>query len=689
VRLAFDVGGTFTDVVAVDASGRLHVAKLLSLLSRIGDDVAAASRSWSSSPDEAVAQLVHATTIGSNAVIEGTTAPTGLLTTRGFRDVLEMRGQRRPNVYDVEWDRLPPLVPRRLRREVDERIRADGGVDTPLDEAQARGEIRTLRDAGVEVIAVCLLHAYAWPDHERRLGELIADEAPDLRVCLSSAFHPEIREDERSSTTVVNASLMPVLSAYLDRLESQLAPLSQRLLLMQSNGGLMTAEAARRRPAYVIESGPAAGVLACARLAQHSGLDRVLAFDMGGTTAKACLVDGAEPLEKPGGEIGRASTTATRLFGGAGHALRVPSLDIVEVGAGGGSVAWVDGDGVLHVGPRSAGAEPGPVCYGRGGQEPTVTDANAVLGYMARSDLAGGTLPIDVEAARGAVARRLARPLGLDVLDAAFGVHQIANATMLRALRAVSTERGRDPREYALVAFGGAGPLHAAGLAESMGISTVHVPLHPGLFSALGLLLADFRHDALHSVAARLESVDPAELLAAWAAMESAATAELRAQGVQPAALRFQRRAELRYAHEVSDISVEVPRDVDAAALRALLEARFVAEHETEYGFSRDEPVQVSSLRVRASAPGLALGFADLAAAWRAEAADPPAPVRRPAYFGRRHGLLEAAVTTRHGVGSSLAGPAIVDEPDSTTVVPPGWTASVDESGTMVLRWSR
>jgi N-methylhydantoinase A len=689
VRLAFDVGGTFTDVVAVDESGRLHVAKLLSLLSRIGDDVAAASSSWRAGA-ERVTQLVHATTIGSNAVIEGTTAPTGLLTTRGFRDVLEMRGQRRPNVYDVDWDRLPPLVPRRLRREVDERIRADGGVDTPLDETRARAEIRVLRDAGVEVIAVCLLNAYAWPDHELRLGDLIAEEAPAVRVCLSSLFHPEIREDERSSTTVVNASLMPVLSAYLDRLETQLAPLSQRLLLMQSNGGLMTAEAARRRPAYVIESGPAAGVLACARLARHSGLERVIAFDMGGTTAKACLVDGAEPLEKPGGEIGQASTTATRLFGGAGHALRVPSLDIVEVGAGGGSVAWVDGDGVLRVGPRSAGAEPGPVCYGRGGQEPTVTDANVVLGYMARRDLAGGTLPIDVDAARRAVERRLAAPLGLDVLDAAYGVHQIAGATMLRALRAVSTERGRDPRSYGLVAFGGAGPLHAAGLAESMGIATVHVPLHPGLFSALGLLLADFRHDALHSVAARLDSVDASGLLDAWSAMESGAAAELRTQGVDPDALRFQRRAELRYAHEVSDISIEVPAGVGAQSLHALLESRFVAEHETAYGFSRDEPVHVSSLRVRATAPGLALGFADLAAAWRSESAGADtAATTRPCYFGRDHGLLDATVTTRHGVRAPLPGPAIIEEPDSTTVVPPAWTASVEESGTMVLRWSR
>src|SRR5215510_458809 len=471
MRVAFDIGGTFTDVIVLGEEGRLTTAKVLSLLDRVGEDIVACVQQAAAAPR--VENFVHGTTIAANAVIENKIAATGLLTTEGFRDELEMRGQRRPNIYDAEWDRLSPLIPRELRLEVNERILGNGTIERPPDLTETRVAIKNLLAQGVDAIAVCFINSYLNPAHEQQMGKLIVETAPQVVVCLSSDIHPEIREYERMSTTAINAALIPVVNNYLDRLEHHLSSYSGRVLIMQSNGGIMTAQSARRRPIYMIESGPAAGALAAARLAVEAGAMQALSFDMGGTTAKACLIENGAPLEKPGGEIGGGATVATRLFGGGGHALRAPSLDIVEVGAGGGSIAWIDSGGALRVGPHSAGAEPGPVCYGRGGPEPTVTDANVVLGYMNPDSIADATLHINREAAWAAINEKLAVPLRLDPLQTAYGITQVANATMMRALRAVSTERGRDPREFALIAFGGAGPIHAAALAESLGISRV------------------------------------------------------------------------------------------------------------------------------------------------------------------------------------------------------------------------
>lgn len=379
MRVGFDIGGTFTDVIIRDEDGRIFTRKVLSILDRVGDDVAGAVRPLAGG--NKIDNFVHGTTVASNAVIEGTTARTALITTHGFRDELEMRGQRRPNIYDLNWDRLPALIPRSLRFEVKERILGNGSVEQPLDLEQARSTIQKLIAEQVEAIAVCLINSYLNPTHERQLVRLLAERAPGTVICLSSDIHPEIKEYDRASTTAINASLIPVVDRYLNRLEQTLSPLCGRILVMQSNGGIMSAQAARRLPAYIIESGPAAGVLAAARLAAECELDKVLSFDMGGTTVKACLIEGGQPLEKPGGEIG-GGVNATRLFGGGGHVVRVPSIDIVEAGAGGGSIAWLDDSGALRVGPRSAGAQPGPVCYGHGGTEPTVTDADVVLGYM-------------------------------------------------------------------------------------------------------------------------------------------------------------------------------------------------------------------------------------------------------------------------------------------------------------------
>ena len=418
MRLAFDIGGTFTDVVFVDDHGELHTAKLLSLLDRVGADILQLFRGVSG--PTAAADFIHGTTIASNAVIEGTLVTVGAITTQGFRDALDMRGQRRPPICDVTWDRLPPLTRQALCREVGERVRADGSVERRLDEDEVRSVVRKLLDQGVQAIAVSLINSYAAPDHERRIGEVVRNLAPGLPVCLSSDRFAVIGEYERISTTAVNAGLVPIVRDYLTRLEEQLEVGRGEVLIMQSTGGLMNSDTARLWPVQMIESGPAAGVLASARLGQELGLDEVIAFDMGGTTAKASTISGGRPVEKPQGEMGGGSSLATRLFGGGGHVVRVPSFDIVEVGAGGGSIAWIDSTGALRVGPRSAGADPGPVCYGRGGTLPTVTDANLVLGYLNPAGLAAGSVSLDCEAAREALTRSIARPLGMDVLEAAF-----------------------------------------------------------------------------------------------------------------------------------------------------------------------------------------------------------------------------------------------------------------------------
>ncbi len=668
MRVGFDIGGTFTDVIVIDDDGRLTTAKVLSLLDRVGEDIARTVRE--TDPAAKVEGFVHGTTIASNAVIEGTVAATGLLATRGFRDELEMRGQRRPNIYDNTWERLPPLVPRHLRREIDERILGDGEVERPIDLDAARSEIERLLDADVEAITVALVNAYLNPAHEAVLGDLIAEMAPEMVVCLSSEIHPEIREYERTSTTVINASLIPIVRRYLDRLEGHLATFSERLLIMQSNGGIMSAAAARRRPAYMIESGPAAGVLAAAKFADAHGFAKVLSFDMGGTTAKACLIEDGTPLEKPGGEVGGGATMTTQLFGGGGHALRVPWLDIAEVGAGGGSIAWIDDGGALRVGPVSAGAEPGPVCYGRGGDRPTVTDAHVVLGYMNPGAIADATLSIDRGAAWAAIEAEIATPLGLEVLPAAHGIVQVANATMMRALRAVSTERGRDPREFALIPFGGAGPIHAAALADSLAIGTVHVPIYPGLFSALGLLLADYRHDYIRSIARPLDSLEAEEIRRGFEELEARAVRELAGEGIDQADMRIDFQVDLKYGYQVSEITLPF-RDFGTEDPKPVLAAAFTEVHRQSYGYVSDDPVELVNLRLRATASADRLDFAALYGI----ASEQGGAGTREVYFGPEIGTQTARILTRADLPTPTPGPLVIEEPDTTVVVPPGWSA--------------
>ena len=688
MRVGFDIGGTFTDVIVLRDDGQLETAKVLSLLDRIGEDIVAHIRQSDTVGDTIghIDNFVHGTTIASNAVIEGTTAPTGYITTRGFRDDLEMRGERRPNLQDPNWVRTPPLVPRRLRLELSERILGDGTIERPLDVEETRQVIRTLAAQQVETIAVCLINSYLNPVHEQEVAQLILSELGSTAiVCLSSDIYPQIREYERASTTVINASLIPVVNRYLDQLEQHLSAYSARLLVMQSNGGIMSSEVARLRPAFMIESGPAAGVLAAARLGKETGLDKVLSFDMGGTTAKACLIEDGLPAEKAAGEIGGGGNVSTHQFYKGGHALRVPSLDIVEVGAGGGSIAWIDDGGALRVGPHSAGAEPGPACYARGGSKPTVTDANVVNGYINPHTIANATMRIDRQAAWEAIKSQIADPLGLDTHAAAHGITQIANSAMMRALRAVSTERGRDPRDYTLVSFGGAGPIHAAALADDMEITKVLVPVFPGLFSALGLLLADYRHDYIRSIVTPLTEINPGTILEQYEHMQAVARETMRGEGIPDEGVRFEHYIDLKYDYQLQELTIPFPSSTDTADLLEQLATRYREAHQQAFGYNTNDPIELVSLRLRALATVGDIRFADLGARAAASSDTSAQSEPRDAFFGPRHGLLQTTVCRRADISDIQHGPLIIEEPDTTVVVPPGWAISRDAYGSLVL----
>ena len=672
-RLGVDVGGTFTDVVLQGADGSTTIRKLLSTPPSYDVAVVQAARELAGGDGASIAEVVHGTTVATNAVLERRGSVTALLTTAGFRDVLELRRLRIPHMYDLRWRKPPPLVPRRLRLEVRERMLADGTVEQPLDEGHVRALAEALRAAGVESVAVCLLHSYLYPDHERRLGAILAEELPEVAVSLSSAILREQREYERSATTAVNAYVRPLMASYLDRIRRGLDLLGVHgpLRIMQSSGGVMTSDDARLRPVYALESGPAAGVVAALGIARRLGRDDVISFDMGGTTAKASLIEHGAVARAREYEVGGSLSAGSRLLRGSGELLRIPAIDIAEVGAGGGSIAYLDPAGGLGVGPRSAGADPGPACYGLGGREPTVTDANVVLGYMPAAALADGEIWISAELAEAAV-DRVAEPLGLSAIETARGIHEIANARMTRALRAVSSEKGRDPRELALVAYGGSGPIHAAGLAEELGVRTVLVPALAGLLSSLGLLFARPEHHDVRTCRLDARDTPPAKVEAVYAELEQGLAA---AVGGGP--VEWVRSAELRYEGQSWEVEVPFPRD---GSLPGLLE-RFEAEHERLYGVRGEpgSPVEIRALRLAA------LGQAGGTEALRPGGASPRAAGVRRAHF--RDGTFDVATRARASIDpAGEAGPLLVDEYDTTVVVPPGWSVRRDEeTETLVL----
>jgi len=682
LRVGIDIGGTFTDLVALDGTGRVRTHKIASTPHDYGEGIVEGLRALLSD-GSAVSDVLHGTTVGSNTVLEGKGARTALITTRGFRDILEIRDLRMPVLYDLHWSKPRALVERRLRLEVTEKLRPDGSVSVPLDLASVDAAIGMLRAESVESVAICLLHSYANPAHERAVAEHVRAALPDIAISISHEILPEIKEYPRTSTTVINAYVQPVVRAYITALDARLRALgiAAGLQLMQSNGGLASAEFAAAAPAHIIESGPAAGVVGGAVLARHLAEHRLITFDMGGTTAKAGLVENGDVLRSEALEVGGGVMVGSRLLVGAGYMLKLPAIDLAEVGAGGGSICRLDAAGAPKVGPDSAGAEPGPVCYGRGGTAPTITDCNLVLGYLDPEGLAGGALPVDADAARAAISRQLAEQMHCSVEQAAYGMLRLASATMMRAIRAVSVERGRDPRLFSLLAFGGNGPLFAAGIAAELGVARVIVPPMPGLFSAFGLLVADAEHHATQSLRTRLSDADPARIARVLEALAEAGAQRLARDGFPPAQRSFRRAASARYLGQSSEIAVAIPDDVGASALVTRLPGLFAAEHEHTYGFRApdDEEVELIGLSVMARGMPKTPRLPD-----RIPPAATAVPSHRRAWFPDV-GWIETPVAARAALSSPRQGPLIVQEYDATCLVPRGATVELDAFGNMVL----
>ncbi len=689
-RVGVDIGGTFTDIVLLGDDGTLHTMKIPS---STGDYAAAIVEGLADVfavtglAGNGIDEIRHGTTVASNAILEGKGARVGLITTFGFRDVLELRTLRMPRLYDMAWQKPPALVERYLRRTVNERIRASGEIETPLDMADAHAQVQALVDEDVEAIAVCLINAFANPAHERMIKAAIEEIAPDLIYCISYEVLPEIKEYERTSTTVINAYVMPIVTTYLKamRLGLDKADTPAPLLLMQSNGGLTTDRAAAERPINIIESGPAGGVVGGQAIANTKNLDKIITFDMGGTTAKASMVENGSVMRAQEYAVGAGIMVGSRLLSGAGYTLKVPAIDLAEVGAGGGSLVQIDGGGAMQVGPQSAGAVPGPVCYGKGGETVTVTDANVVLGLLNPAHLVGGALTLEAERARAAFKAQVADPLGLSLEDAAHGAFRIAASNMIRAIRAVSSERGRDPREFALFAFGGNGPLFACEMAATLGMQRVIVPPSPGLFSSFGLLYADLEHHYSRTLRRVTSEADPSEIEAAWAELEAQARAQLATDGLGPERMQIRRSAALHYKGQSFDLVVGAPDgNIDAAYLEGLAEA-FGAEHERMYGHRAgpEEPVELVSIQV------LGIGLRDTGGVPERVMPSRPEPepgAPRNVYFGRGHGWHETPILNRSDLAIERAGPCIIEEYDATCIVPPGATATLDAGGNIVVQ---
>lgn len=691
MQIGVDIGGTFTDIVVLRPNGTFHTKKISSTvddysraimlgLATVLEEIGAAAAE--------VEEIRHGTTVASNTILERKGARTGLITTEGFRDVLEIRTLRMPRLYDMTWEKPPVLVPRHLRVTVNERVDARGNIRQPLDPADAERAVRRLLDQGVQAIAVCLLHAYANPAHERLLKEIIETLAHDLPSAISFDVLPEVKEYERTSTTVINAYLKPIVSRYLRSLERSLESIGVRtpVMLMQSNGGLTTSRIAADLPVHIVESGPAGGVVGAQVLASAIDLSRIITLDMGGTTAKAALVEEGEVARAAEHQVGGGIMLGSRLLTGAGYALKVPAIDIAEVGAGGGSLIRVDAGGAMQIGPESAGAVPGPVCYDLGNEEPTVTDANVVLGYLNPTQLVGGEVALNPNKARASLKAKVADRVGLSVEHAAYGAHLIAASNMIRAIRAVSSERGRDPRTFSLFAFGGNGPLFAAGMARALGIKRVVVPPAPGVFSSFGLLWAVVEHHYSRSFRALLRKADVAALNAAFADLEHQAREQLAAEGFAESAVRIQRRASMHYQGQTFELGIPVPDGAIDGGRVADLEEAFGREHERTYGHRAglDEPVELVSLQVvsglvTAQAPTLP----DAAGVARRGAETQLQP--RLAYFGPEAGWLETPVLRRAELAGPREGPCIVEEYDATCLVPPATRASLDRYGNILI----
>ena len=683
VRIGVDIGGTFTDVVAQLPDGRVEIRKVSTSPGQPADAVVSALTdllaALSLSPT-AITEIIHGTTVGSNTLLQKSGVPTGLLTTKGFRDVLEIARIRTPTMFDLTWNKPEPLVPRRHRVEVDERIAADGSVIRPLQDAEVERWADFLVTEGVRSVAICFINSYANPDHERRAVEIISRRQPGLMVTASVDVLPEVKEYERTSTTVVNAYLLDSMRRYLSELSERLDGLGIKapLQVVASSGGTMRMETASEKPVFAVASGPAGGVIGAARLGESANFADAIVFDMGGTTAKAAIVEAGLPSLTTEYEFRDGITSPSRFVKGGGYMLKVPSIDIAEVGAGGGSIAWIDAGGLLQIGPESAGALPGPACYAQGNTRPTVTDANVVLGLLSPDGLAGGTLGIEPELAREAIRTFIGEPLGLSVIEAAQGIRRIANVSMARAIRSVTIERGKDPRGMKLIAFGGGGPVHAVEVAAILNLSTVIVPPASGVFASLGMLTSDVEHSLVRSLTRRLDTADPAVLALAYRELGEQAKSRLVQDGFGETEISINYALDLRYLGQSSEISVPVETAFDVPRLTELF---FTAYHET-FGYASDDPVELVNVRVtgRGRHPHR-LQFDQV----RLVSIDGGAETQRDVYFDAEKVTTTRCVPRSAVTDEPLAGPAILEAYDTTVVLPKGASVRSGPCATLVI----
>ncbi|MDA4113778.1 MAG: hydantoinase/oxoprolinase family protein [Thaumarchaeota archaeon] len=675
VRLAVDIGGTFTDAAALDEeTGEIRVAKSSTTPSSPVDGVLACMRKLDLDPRQ-VAYLVHGTTTATNAIVQRKFQPLALICTKGFGDIIEIQRGNRPlkGLYDIRWEKPLPIVPRFLRYEVEERIDSSGNVVRSLGEEDVRRVACEIRSQGIRTVGVCLLFAYMNPAHEREVRRIIGQECPGVYVSLSSEVNPEIREYERTSTVAIDAAVKPVMDLYIGSLERGLkqAGFASRLMIMKASGGMMSSTAAKETPVQTIESGPAGGTIGAARVADSLGIKNLIAIDMGGTTFKVSLVDSGVPRYRSEGELEW------------GVPFRMRMIDISEIGAGGGSIAWVDEGGLLRVGPHSAGADPGPVCYGTGGTEPTITDAQLVLGRLDPTSFLGGEMRLDRDAAAAAI-ERIARQVGLSATEAAAGIIRIAEANMLASMRVNSVEKGYDPRNFSVIAYGGAGPMVASTIARDLGSPTVIIPFHPGIFSAIGMLATEIRFDYMRSYVTRIDKMDLEGINSRYEQLESQARETLARE--HSGESQILRTADMRYFGQNYEISAPVPGGKIAQEQLATIVDGFNHEHLKVYGHNKpEEPIELINLRVaiigkvdkpqfrRKALPG------GLSRALKGA---------RDVYYHSAKGFLASNVYDREylPIGELTSGPAIIEEMDSTTVINPDQTASIDDHGNIVIR---
>jgi len=689
VRIGCDIGGTFTDVVVELADGSLYINKTSTTRDDPGRAVVEGIRSALAQAGIApqdVTEVVHGTTAASNIILQKAGARVGLISTRGFRDVLEIGRIRTPTMFDLSWSKPEPLAPRRWRREVGERIGADGAIVRPLDPEEVREVAAFFREEGIEAVAITFINSYVNPVHELATKQILESEFPEMLVTASCEVLPELREYERTSTTVVNAYILPAMRVYLGRLKRDLAALGVHapIQVMASNGGMMGLTAASLRPVFAVASGPAGGVTGAARLADVIAARDAIVFDMGGTTAKASIITDGKPALTNEYEFRDGISSPSRFVKGGGYVLKVPAIDIAEVGAGGGSVASIDAGGLLIVGPESVGAWPGPVCYGLGNDRPTVTDANMVLGFLNPVALAGGSLKVDPDAARAAIARLVGTPLGLDAIEAAHGIRHIANVNMARAIRAVTVERGRDPRDLVMVAFGGGGPVHAVDVARQLGVRRVIAPVMAGVFCSAGMLAADAEHDFLRAVLKPFDRLDPVTMGVVIAELRRLGETTLAAEGYPPSSVEFTLRADCRYLGQSSELTIPVRGDALDPTTLAALRDDFQRAYLATFGYSSDEPLELFNLRL--GARGLSADRLDFRRIRLASDAVGGGGGQRMVHFERGRAAVETPIVARGSMtGRVVEGPLIVESYDTTIVVPPGARASGDMIGNLTI----